>query len=152
RALHTALTPYLDPLGAGVAIAAAVWIGGGLIAVRRFIWRGRLEYVAEFKRTVFAAVCAQHFPSLRYEPRNGIPWRVLDESGLFPFASDAYYSNDRFSGRVGATEVTFAEAVAERKRTRGLGENRETVYETYFRGVVFSADFNKHFTSTTRLL
>jgi hypothetical protein len=48
--------------------------------------------------------------------------------------------------------VCFAEARAERERRRWTTEGSETVYEEYFRGIVFIADFHKHFHSTTRLL
>jgi hypothetical protein len=91
-------------------------------------------------------------PASRISPGEGIHWRVVDESGLFPFASDVYASEDRFLGRRGATDVCFAEAVAQREQRRGFGRDRETVYETYFRGIVFVADFNKHFHASIRLL
>jgi hypothetical protein len=108
--------------------------------------------VHDYKQRVYTAACRAHFPGLTYEPEGGMPWRVVDESGLFPFASDVYWSEDRFSGRWGATDVCFAEAVAQREERRGFGKERETVFVTYFRGIVFIADFNKHFHSTTRLL
>ena len=38
------------------------------------------------------------------------------------------------------------------ERWRGTDRGFEREYETYFRGIVFLADFHKHFRSTTRLL
>lgn len=149
---HTLVTPYLDRVGVALFAAPVVWLVATVVCLRAFVWRASYRYRAEYKQRVLTAVCEQHYPGLRYAPGEGIAWRVLDDSGLFPFVSDVYSSDDRFSGRVGATDVCFAEAVAQLKRTRGWGENRDTVYETFFRGIIFSADFNKHFAGTTRLL
>ena len=146
------LTPHLPAIGLAGAAALFVTLLVGLWAFRRFAWLPKLRYLHDYKAQVFAAVCRHHFPGLRYLPDGGMPFRLLDESQLFPFACDVYTSEDRFEGRVGATDVCFSEAKAQRERRRGFGQNRETVYETYFRGIVFSADFHKHFRTTTRLL
>jgi hypothetical protein len=146
------LTPHLPAIGLAGAAALFVTLLVGLWAFRRFAWLPKLRYLHDYKTQVFAAVSRSHFPTLRYLPDGGMPYRLLDESRLFPFACDVYTSEDRFEGRVGATDVCFSEAKAQRERRRGFGQNRETVYETYFRGIVFSADFHKHFRSTTRLL
>jgi hypothetical protein len=154
RALGSWLLTSLPagPLSGLLFAWCAAWLGGGAIAFRRYSLAPRAAYVREYKQRVYAAACRAHFPGIRYEPEAGIPWRVVDESGLFPFASDVYWSEDRFTGRWGATDVCFAEAVAQREERRGFGKERETVHVTYFRGIVFIADFNKHFHSTTRLL
>src|SRR5262245_33931435 len=132
--VRSLVVPYLDRIGIALFAAPVIWLFVAVWALRRFVWRAGLTYRAEYKDKAFAALCAQHFPQIRYEPDEGIGWRVLDDSGLFSFASDVYRSDDRFSGRYGATQICFAEAVAQRERRRGFGENRETVYETYFRG------------------
>lgn len=150
RAAFQASPPAL--IGAALVLWPALGMAGGVIAFRRLWISPRAAYLHEYKRRVYSAVCAAHFPGIVYEPAGGIPWRAFDESRLFPFASNSYASEDRFRGRYGATEVCFAEAVAQRSERRGFGENRETVWITYFRGLVFIADFNKHFHSTTRLL
>jgi hypothetical protein len=132
--------------------APIAWLVGAVWAWRRFVLAPSSLYRWEYKRSVFTELCRAHFPGIAYQPDGGMPWRLLDDSGLFSFASDVYRSEDRFEGRWGATDVCFSEAVAERARTRGWGKNRETVYETYFRGLIFSADFHKSFHSTTRLV
>ena len=146
------LTPHLPTIGITGVVALFVTLLLGFWAFRRFAWLPKLRYLHDYKAQVFAAVCRDHFPGLRYLPDGGMPFRLLDESRLFPFACDVYASEDRFEGRVGATDVCFSEAKAQREQRRGLPGKRETVYETYFRGIVFSADFHKHFRSTTRLL
>ena len=146
------LTPHLPTIGLVGAAALFVTLIVGTWAFRRFAWLPKLRYLHDYKTKVFAAVCDRHFPTIRYLPDGGMPYRLLDESGLFPFACDVYSSEDRFEGRVGATDICFSEATAQRERRRGFPGSRETVRETYFRGIVFSADFQKHFRSTTRLL
>jgi hypothetical protein len=152
RTLLEWTTPYLGHIGIGASLAAFAWALCAMFAWRHYVWLPRLEYRAAFKEQVLTTVCAEHFPDIRYEPGEGISWRVLDESGLFPYVSDEYRSDDRFTGRSGATDVCFAEAHAQRVYEKGWGKNRETVHETIFRGIIFSADFPKHFASTTRLL
>jgi len=124
----------------------------GIWLFRRFGLNRRRSYVHGYKARVLTALCRQHFPTVRYETGRGMPWKLLDESGLFPFASDVYYSEDRFSGRWGDTEVAFAEVVAQRQRRRLTSNGLKTVTETYFQGLMFIADFHKHFHSTTRLI
>lgn len=147
---------WIEPHGDWIAPLVFCWPIAGILGIawafRRFAIRPRNAYLCDYKRRVFTAVCRRRFPDLVYEPEEGIHWRLFDESGLFPFASDVYRSEDRFTGRWGATEVCFAEAHAERKRRKLTRDGIETVYETYFRGIVFIADFHKHFRSTTRLL
>jgi hypothetical protein len=146
------LMDHAVPFGIAAASAPFVWAIVALWAWRRFALEPRSEYLWRYKQRIFGRICEEHFPGISYEPAGGMPWSLLDDSDLFPFACDTYSSEDRFAGRWGATAVTFSEAVAQRKVTRGWGKNRETVHETYFRGIVFSADFNKNFHSTTRLV
>ena len=147
---------WIEPYKDWVGPVLFCWPAAGLLAMawafRRFAMRPRHTYIGEYKRLVFTAVSRQHFPQLVYEPAEGIHWQLFDASGLFPYTSDAYRSEDRFTGRWGSTEVCFAEANAERKRRHWADKDLDTVYETYFHGIVFIADFNKHFRSTTRLL
>lgn len=147
---------WIELHGGWIAPLTFCWPILGILGIawafRRFAIRPKNAYLGDYKRRVFTEICRQHFPDVIYEPADGIHWRLFDESGLFPFASDVYRSEDRFTGRWDATEVCFAEAHAERKRRRLTREGIETVYETYFRGIVFIADFHKHFRSTTRLL
>jgi hypothetical protein len=129
-----------------------LWLGIGIRSFRRHCRRPYWDYAAGFKAQVLDALCRRHFPSIGYEPGKGMSWKVLDGSGLFPFESDSYHSEDRFSGTWGSTDIAFVEAEAQRERRKLTGEGFEKVTETYFRGLVFVADFHKHFHSTTRLV
>jgi hypothetical protein len=93
---------WLDPYEDWVGPILFCWPIGGLFgmgwAFRRLAMRPRDTHLGDFKRRVFTAVCDQHFLGISYEPGEGIHWRIFDESGLFPFESDAYRSEDRFRG------------------------------------------------------
>jgi len=150
--IRARLMPYPTQVGVVALAWPLVLAYVALWAMRRFMFGPRNEYLSNYKHRVLAVVCRQHFPGIGYEPHGGMPWALLDNSGLFPYVSDVYSSEDRFVGRWGATDVCFAEATAQRIEKRGWGKDKETEYVTYFRGVIFSADFHKHFHCTARLL
>lgn|GEM_PF-1980716 len=140
----------------GLFMIGAIWFFGGLyLLIRYFNRHGRepgWNYLRDFKTKVFGQICASRFAGLAYKPNSGIPWRILDDSNLFPWDSDWYHSEDLFEGRVQHTDITFAEAHAKRERTRVTGDGIETYLDSYFRGIIFIADFHKHFHSTTRII
>jgi hypothetical protein len=142
-------------LALGLFIGGSIWFFGGLYLLLRYFNRSGREpgwaYLRDYKSTIFGRICASHFPGLAYRPDNGIPWRVLDDSNLFPWISDWYQSEDLFEGHVQQTDITFAEAHAKRERRRVAGDGVETYLDSYFRGIIFIADFHKHFHSTTRI-
>ena len=126
-----------------------------VLLARYFVRHGRQpgwDYADSYKAQVFAQVCEQRYPSLRFHPNKGMPWKVLDESQLFAWISDEYRSQDYFEGRIGQTDVRFAEAVAKRERKRLHNGRLQTYLQTYFKGLIFEADFHKHFHSTSRIL
>jgi hypothetical protein len=88
----------------------------------------------------------------RYEPRGGIAEVEYLASGLFP-RSDEYRTGGLVSGREGATAFRFARIEAENveieRDSKGNEHERRT---TVFSGVWFVADFNKHFSSHTRVV
>lgn len=129
-----------------------VWLIGGFWQFRRWGLGARWKYINDYKRKVLGGICRAHFPTMAYQPGVGMDWRIFEGSTLFAFTPDEYSSEDRFSGKWGSTDVAFAEAVAQRQRKRFTLKGFETVTETYFRGLIFIADFHKHFQGTTRLI
>jgi hypothetical protein len=144
-----ALGPLAFAFLAGIPIAT---VSLSLWYLKTRIWHPKYAYLERYKTVAFSAVCAQQFPGIAYRPDAGISYEIIDRCGLFPWVSAVYQSEDRFEGRWGKTAVCFAEAVAQRAVERGPITKRRTEYVTYFRGLVFIADFNKHFHSTTRLV
>ena len=154
---HREMPEWIRPWVGWIIGALLVWVVTGLALMARTALRMAVTpyraWLGACKQTLLTAVCRQHFPTLAYEPRHGIAYRVFDASKLFERDCDIYSSDDRFSGRIGHTEVCFAEAIAKHVRRRWFaGEHQSNeIEETYFRGIVFIADFHKHFHSATRI-
>jgi hypothetical protein len=114
------------------------------------------RYKKAFKAAVVPALLDGIAPGLEYRPEG-----YLDESeftGCRMFRRpDRYSGNDLVRGRVGRTDVRFslvhAEERQETSRTDSDGRTQsETTWSTIFRGLLFSADFNKEFRGETRVL
>ena len=146
------LQPRSDLIALVLFSLPPLWLFFSAWAFRRFANGPKWRYLYRFKAEVFTEVCAHHFPTLKYEPSAGIPYAQFDGSRLFPYESDVYRSEDRFTGTMGKTTVTFAEVRAERKKRRLTSDGIKTEYHEYFRGLMLVADFHKHFHSSVRVL
>lgn len=146
------IEPYAEPvlLGSVVWMLASLFLLGRMFA--RYARQPGWDYIRDYKRSVFNHLCAVHFPGLSYDPKGYIGYDTFDATRLFAYTSDVYRSEDFFGGRTGKTDIHFAEVVAERKRRRFQDGSIETYYDEFFRGLVFVADFHKHFHSSTRLV
>ena len=151
-----ALREWIAPFTDFYAIGMCIWMIAGLYLVgRHFVRSGRQpiwDYKRSYKQRVLTAFCEREFETLRYDPDGYIGYPEFDATRLFPYSSDVYRSEDGFNGRVGKTDLRFAEVHAERERRDWLSKDRDRYYETFFKGLVFIADFHKHFHSTTRLI
>lgn len=139
-----------------VFVVCIGWLAIGLWLLGRYYrthgLQPKWEYLGNYKIKVFAALCQDHFPGLSYDPKGYIGYGEFDGMRLFPYTSDWYRSEDYFSGRHGQTKIRFAEVHAKRERSR-YSEGRMRKYdETFFQGLVFVADFHKHFHCTARLI
>lgn len=152
KAARTLLEPYVQP----VLLGALAWLILGLfLAGRYFVRHGRQpvwDYVRNFKSVVLNHLCKLHFSGLSYDPKGYVGYDEFDAANLFAYTSDEYRSEDFFGGRSGKTDIYFAEVVAKRERKRFSKGSFETYYDEFFRGLVFVADFHKHFHSSTRLI
>lgn len=110
------------------------------------------QYCRDFKNTVIRQVIEFLEPELRYRSADGIGREQFAASDIFQHSIDRYHSEDLVEGRVGQTTVMFSEIHAEYKTTSGSGKHRQTHWHTIFRGLFFSADFNKHFQGRTVVL
>ena len=144
--------PYIE----WILPAAAIWLFAGLFLLGRlFVRKARRPqwaYIRDYKSRVFKHLCDAHFPGLSFDPKGYVGYDEFDSTRLFPYTSDEYRSSDYFSGLAGKTNVSFAEVYAKRERKRFSDGSIETYLDEFFRGLVFIADFHKHFHSTTRLL
>jgi hypothetical protein len=88
-------------------------------------------------------------PSFVYEPAGSIPRDEFAASGLFDGVSwNRYRGEDLVSGRHGSTAFRCSELAVTEVRKRG----KPTETEVVFRGLFFTADFNKAFAGRTVVL
>ncbi|HHQ45242.1 MAG TPA: DUF3137 domain-containing protein [Candidatus Altiarchaeales archaeon] len=134
---------------AGVFLPALI-----ALAVWRFKFNEyRSEYVREFKREVMDKIVKFIDPNLNYHPDQGVSRQTFKSSRIFLDRVDRFSSEDMVAGRIGKTLMHFSEMHAlEKHETRDSKGRRHTHYETIFRGIFFTADFNKKFKGTTIVL
>ncbi|HMK24973.1 MAG TPA: DUF3137 domain-containing protein [Chitinophagaceae bacterium] len=101
----------------------------------------RKGYVSTFKEKIVRRVINFIDPSLHYEPQRKVSQKDFERSGLFLKTPDSYSGDDYVEGSRGKTYFCFSELHV----TRSVGDNSVT----FFKGLFFIAEFNKHFQGRT---
>jgi hypothetical protein len=106
-------------------------------------------YRHDFKQQVTAAALKSidHSMELRYDM--GLSEDSFINSQLFTQQPDRYISQDQVDGRAGKTSFSFSEVHAEYKTVTQTKHGRREQWHTILKGIVFCADFNKHFNGIT---
>lgn len=108
------------------------------------------DYRHEFKEKVVATALKSVDQSLRFDYENGLAEREFVFSQLFSREPDRYISQDQVFGFAGKTRFSFSEVHAEYKtETRTKNGGKQVHWHTILKGIVFCADFNKHFKGIT---
>ena len=139
--------------------AEIIWsIGAGVVAT--LIWAimsGRCygNFINRYKLQVMPLLLESIGPSFYYNPAGSIDIDEFRASGLYR-RPDRFNGQDYVEGKLAKTFFRFslvhAEKEVETTTTDNDGNTKtETHYETIFRGLFFSADFNKHFSGYTRV-
>ena len=111
------------------------------------------NFTTRFKPAVLAPLVRAYDPSFAYNPNAGISRQEFEATRLFRNRIDRYSCEDLVEGRLGQTDLRFSEVHAQYKtETRDSKGNRKTRWHTLFKGLLFKADFNKHFSGTTFVL
>ncbi|MDQ7949861.1 MAG: DUF3137 domain-containing protein, partial [Pedobacter sp.] len=79
----------------------------------------------------------------------GIREAEFEASQLFATDPDRYSTEDLVRGKAGQTTFYFAEVHAEYKTETPTKNGTRTEWHDIFKGIIFAADFNKNFNSTT---
>ena len=128
----------------------AFLVGGlmlGALAYFPFANKGGEEWTKKYKTDVITAIVDSFFAQNgSYEPQNGHTAEEFIDTELFDKMPDRYYSEDLIKGKVDKTLIYFSEVHAEYKTTTSKGQ---TSWHTIFQGILFTADFNKHFQGRT---
>jgi hypothetical protein len=128
-------------------------IGPAVIALALTAWKVYGPYKAykgRYKAEVLRELVEFLDPALKFQPESGLCETTFRESGIFRTGVDRYSCEDLVEGTLAGTEVRFSEVHAEYKTTTtDCKGKRRTQWHTIFRGILFSADFNKHFAGRT---
>ncbi|MFT5387635.1 MAG: hypothetical protein ACI9E5_000766 [Candidatus Omnitrophota bacterium] len=124
-----------------LAIGAMICCGIGWFLTR--------DYVKAFKGQVIERIVHFIDPALKYSRESYIPHNEFKTSKLFLQHADKYKGDDRVTGRVGVTSLDFSELHAQYVTRDSKGRRS---YHTFFKGLFFVGDFNKHFKGQTFVL
>lgn len=143
-AFFTGFSPWGYILGGVVLILALVQAAKRATAFK--------AYTEAFKMKVIGAALQHIDPSLKIEPEKGLSEQEFESAQLFDQSPDRYSCEDQVSGMAGKTSFYFSEVHAEYKtETRDKDGKTQTDWHTIFKGIIFTADFNKNFKGVTKL-
>jgi Protein of unknown function (DUF3137) len=139
-------------VGTAVPVLAALALG---CAIFLFAFnRKDGELIHAYKQEVLQKVASDFLDGVSYEPFSGLTEDTFIAIDLFNETPDRYKSEDLFSGIKDKTRYRFSEVHAEYKtehtvtNSNGSTSSR-TEWHDIFKGILFCADFNKHFSNTT---
>jgi len=151
-AIIVGITIFLITASFGALIIALLF--GGAVTIYGIVILYKISdeesyYKSRFKNEVIGAALRTIDPSLTIEPHSGISEGEFRLSQLFTTEPDRYHTEDLISGKIDKTPFYFAEVHAEYK-TETHGKNgKQTHWHDIIKGIVFTADFNKHFNGVT---
>ena len=130
----------LPPLLIGAAVL-------GIVNYMIFANKGVVQWRLKYKHQVIDTIVNSFFGADgAYQPNKGHPESDFLATQLFDRNPDRFHSEDLITGKVDKTLIAFSEVHAEYKTTNSKGQ---TTWHTLFKGMIFSADFNKHFSGRT---
>jgi Protein of unknown function (DUF3137) len=128
----------------------AVLISSAVLSVMLYFVladKGVGEWTYKYKKDVVGAIVKSFFGEEGiYENFNGHTETQFIDTQLFSTEPDRYHSEDLIRGKVDKTAISFSEVHGEYKTSNSKGQ---TSWHTIFRGILFTADFNKHFNGRT---
>ena len=138
---------YETPIPIGIVAVAC--IGYAFYKINP-LWS---SYYSAFKQQVIKQIIHFIDDTLTYSPTDCISRGRFEECGIFRTHIDRYSGDDLVTGKIGSTDMKFSEVHAEYKTQTTDSKGRtQTHWHTIFTGLLFSADFNKHFSVSTYVL
>ncbi|RDC56879.1 DUF3137 domain-containing protein [Pedobacter chinensis] len=133
--------------GPAIVIGLIPIIYGGVVLYK--IGDELHAYKESYKQDVIGEALRFLDKSLTIKPYEGILAREFIFSQLFTKDPDRYKTEDLVSGKAGQTNFYFAEVHAEYKTVTHTKNGTRTEWHDIFKGIIFVADFNKHFNGVT---
>lgn len=106
-------------------------------------------FTASFKDQIIEKLVLFVDPSLSYLKNSQISKFEYESSFLFPTNIDRYDGDDLVKGIINGVSIKFSDLHTQKKKKSSKGQ---TYYATIFKGIFFTAEFNKHFKSKTIVL
>ena len=146
----------------GVGVDWLLGLGGKLGVISGFICLAAgsfaykaltREYVEQFKARVIRRIIEFIDPELTYLADGHVSRARFHSSRIFTRYPDRLRGDDLVSGKVGGTGIEFSEVHAQYKtETTDSKGRKQKKYHTIFKGLFFSAGFNKQFRGKTVVL
>jgi Protein of unknown function (DUF3137) len=129
--------------------AAGLFAGAVSFIFYAIFYRDKGDLHAQYKNQIIRRAVTKYFPDIQYELGKGFPEGEFDKLGLFNQSPDRYNCEDLFFGQIDKTIYSFSEVHAEYKTTRIDSRGRtRTEWHDIFKGIIYTADFNKYFHNT----
>jgi hypothetical protein len=133
-----------------IGTAGLLFIGVGIYIFKNFKGSG---FRNRFKKEVIEPIVLFVSPELKYYPELKVNQGDFVKSRLFLNKIDRYRGDDFVEGKIDKTAFHFSELHVEYKTTSTDDKgNKKTTWHTVFKGLFFTADFNKDFKGSTVLL
>lgn len=107
------------------------------------------NYRHAFKQKIISAVLKSIDEGMELDYENGLSENDFIFSQLFTQKPDRYTSQDQVFGTAVKTRFSFSEVHAEYKTETRTKNGTQEHWHTILKGIVFCADFNKHFKGIT---
>lgn len=121
-------------------------VSGLIFFCRKAIKKNKGSFVGQFKGDIIEKIVHFVDDNLTYSPYKMISERDFLRSKLFRRKPDSYNGDDFVSGTVGKTYIEFSEVHAKYLiQDQDEDGNSRDRWEKLFDGLIFKADFNKHF-------
>ena len=138
---------YHNPIP--VIIIFAICIGVSFYKINP-IWT---NYYIKFKQGIIKEIVRFISKDLKYDHKKYISQNIFEMCGIYKSRIDRYNGDDMVWGNMGKTDIELSEIHAEYKTvTVNSKGQRRTLWHTIFKGLMFSADFNKNFNVETYVL
>ncbi|MBB5635627.1 hypothetical protein HDE68_001515 [Pedobacter cryoconitis] len=109
-----------------------------------------LDYRVNFKSRLLKAILKSNYQDITFEPDDGLPEDEFMACQLFTEAPDKYSSKNSVTGSLAKTRFYFSEVNASYKtESTDVKGNRAEKWHEIFKGIIFTADFNKNFNGIT---
>ncbi len=146
-----AALPFLFHLEAMLWGLIIVFFGCAMVQV--YIRDEASRYQIRCKQTLMGEIARFVAPNCRYDPEDWISREEFEQSGLLPLKLHGFTGEDLFWGHHEKTEFRFSECqyLVERSSICSNWVTESQVVPD-FKGILFIADFHKHFQRTTLLL